>query len=64
MARGKKYSPPAISRHCAPCESIQSLHSTPNDLRHCSRLVLTSCCYLNDLLRDADEFTPRRVPED
>jgi hypothetical protein len=29
-----------------------------------SRIALTSCCLPNDLLRDADEFTPQRVPED
>src|SRR6266851_9969418 len=31
-------SPPVISRRCAPCASIQSLHSTPNDF-----LALSQC---------------------
>src|SRR5882757_7758754 len=57
-------SPPAISRRCAPCASIQSLHSTPNDFWHCSRLVFASCGHPNDPQREADEFTPHRVPED
>jgi ABC-type antimicrobial peptide transport system permease subunit len=39
---------------CAPSDSIRSLHSTRNDLWHCSRLVLTSCCHPNDLLRNTD----------
>jgi ABC-type antimicrobial peptide transport system permease subunit len=32
-------SPPAVSRHCVPCASIQSLRSTPNDF-----LALLEAC--------------------
>src|SRR5277367_1733747 len=47
-------SPQVTSLRCAPCASIRSLHSTPNDLWHCSRLAITSYCHPNDFLRDAD----------
>ncbi len=39
----------------APCASIRSPHSIPNELRQCSRLLFTSCCHPNDILRDADD---------
>jgi hypothetical protein len=41
-------SPPVTSRRCAPCASIRSLLSTPNDFWHCSRLVFRRCCHPND----------------
>ena len=57
-------SPEAHPVACAARHAPRSDHYTPNDLWHCSRLVFTSCCHPNDLLRDADEFARQRVPED
>src|SRR5277367_1670909 len=41
-------SPPAISRRCASCASIQSLHSTPNDFLALLETCLRSCGHPND----------------
>src|ERR1700722_13105905 len=51
---------PATFRRCAPCASIQSLHSTPNDF-----LKPLETCFRkwpsNELVRDADKFIPHRL---
>src|SRR6266849_10472662 len=59
--RARRQLYPGAARH-----TPRSNHYTPLRMTswHCSRLVLASCGHPNDPLRDADEFTPHRVPED
>jgi hypothetical protein len=58
-ARGQLH--PGAARH-----ACRSNHHAPSRMTtsHCSRPAFASCGHPNDPLRDADEFTPCRVPED